>query len=190
MTERHTIDWEGVEREYRAGQLSVSELSRQFSVSRPAIDKRAAKFGWTRNLADEVRREIEGRLVLDAVATEVAPCNTREIIDNAAARGVEVVRQHRASLARLNKIADGIMTALEVRLTSDPKSEEYAYSFNVLGERESIADAMEKVGRTIVKVVPLERQAFNLDKPQASTTVDVVNAPAVAIFRLPDNGRN
>jgi len=170
MPSKPPIDWEAVEREYRAGQLSVAEIGRQFAVSRAAIMKRAAKFGWVRNLADEVRREVESKLVADAVSGGVTSCNARETIDAAASRGVEVVRQHRRTLSRLNGIANGLMTAMESRLeavrTGVTDTPELVASFALLGEKETIADAMEKVSRTIAKVVPLERQAFGLDKAQ------------------------
>ena len=39
-------DWEAIEREYRAGQLSVREIARQHDVSAPAIVKRAKRLGW------------------------------------------------------------------------------------------------------------------------------------------------
>jgi hypothetical protein len=46
------VDWEAIEREYRAGQVSVREIARKSAVTEGSIRKRD---GWTRNLADQVR---------------------------------------------------------------------------------------------------------------------------------------
>jgi nucleotidyltransferase/DNA polymerase involved in DNA repair len=67
-TERKSVDWEAIEREYRAGQLTVVEIGRQHGLSRTAINKRAKRDGWTRNLADRVRKEVSARLI-----SEVSP---------------------------------------------------------------------------------------------------------------------
>jgi hypothetical protein len=44
-------DWPVIEREYRAGQLSVKELGRQYKLSDAVIRKRAKAYGWTRDLS-------------------------------------------------------------------------------------------------------------------------------------------
>jgi len=45
---RLSIDWEAVERDYRAGTLSLRELSRKHGCSHSAIANRAGREGWTR----------------------------------------------------------------------------------------------------------------------------------------------
>jgi hypothetical protein len=88
---RKSIDWESIEREYRAGRLTVAEIGRQHGLSHTAINKRAKRDGWTRNLADAVRMEVSSE-------TECAA------IEPAAAGGVEVQRerqgQHRQNEMR------------------------------------------------------------------------------------------
>src|SRR5580658_7531176 len=91
MTERKSVDWEAIEREYRAGQLTVVEIGRQHGLSHSAINKRAKRDGWTRNLADRVRKEVSARLVSEKVSPEA----DRAAIEPAVARGVQVVREHR-----------------------------------------------------------------------------------------------
>jgi hypothetical protein len=87
MTERKSVDWEAIEREYRAGQLTVVEIGRQHGLSHTAINQRAKRDGWTRNLADRVHKEVSARLV-----SEVSPEAERAAIEPAVARGVQVVR--------------------------------------------------------------------------------------------------
>jgi hypothetical protein len=99
MTERKSVDWEAIEREYRAGQLTVVEIGRQHGLSHTAINKRAKRDGWTRNLADRVRKEVSARLVSEKASPEAE----RAAIEPAVARGVQVVREHRA----LSGVANG-----------------------------------------------------------------------------------
>lgn len=86
-----------------------------------------------------------------------APCD-EAIIDYAAARGVEVIRQHRDHLSRLQRIATTLAEQLELFL----KGGRSLIPF--IGLKESPADVLSKVAQATAKWMPLERQAFGLDK--------------------------
>ena len=66
MGRRSDIDWEGVEREYRIGQISVAHLAVKFGVERASINRRAKREGWTRDLTDQVRAATKAALIADA----------------------------------------------------------------------------------------------------------------------------
>jgi len=106
---RAPIDWEAVEREYRAGQISVFQIGKMFGVSHTAINKRAAKEGWKRDLTERVRKEVSARLVSD----EVSAATAETIVDEAAARGVAVVREHRVLIGRGKKLVAALFGELE-----------------------------------------------------------------------------
>lgn len=57
------IDWEAVEREYRAGQLSNRMIAEKHGISDTAIRKRAKRDGWERERA--ARQQEPVRLVSD-----------------------------------------------------------------------------------------------------------------------------
>ncbi len=160
---RPPIDWEAIEREYRAGQLSVVEIARQNKISHTAIQKRAAKGHWQRDLTDKVRREARARLAAEVaevapeVANQVAENNARKAVDDAAARTVAIVREHRQDIARLRRIAAELARRLEDRLTNGPGALE------CVGDKESLSDVLEKLSRAGTRLIQLERQAFNLD---------------------------
>ena len=68
---RRSIDWEAVHREYRAGQLSVREIARQFgNIAESGIRRKAKAEGWKRDLTHRVREKVRTELV----RTEVAQC--------------------------------------------------------------------------------------------------------------------
>ena len=104
MKERKPTDWEAVEREYRAGVLSVREIANGAGISHVAVIKRAKAKGWTQNLAGKVKEEIAKRLVTASVTSEVTG-NQREIVEAAALRSVDVILAHRKTIARHRAIA-------------------------------------------------------------------------------------
>lgn len=58
-----SIDWEAVERDYRAGILSVREIGAKCGCTHTAINKRAKRDGWERERA--ARQQEPVRLVSD-----------------------------------------------------------------------------------------------------------------------------
>jgi len=145
-------DWEAIEREYRAGQLSIRQIARQRGTRESTLRKRAQKQGWSRDLADVVRQRVHGDLVRSA---HPAHLSDDAIIDYAATRGVEVVRQHRDHLGRMQRIATML---LEILLSGNKPDVAF------LGLKETPADALAKIAQATARWMPLERQAFGLDK--------------------------
>jgi hypothetical protein len=46
--ENKPIDWAGIEKDYRAGVMSIREIAKWYGVSHTAINKKAKAEGWTR----------------------------------------------------------------------------------------------------------------------------------------------
>lgn len=174
-------DWEGIEREFRAGQLSVSEIGRQFGVSHTAINKRAKREGWTRDLSAKVRKEVSARLVSEGVSAE----GVRETIQLAAERGVQLVREHRSDIgsnrAVVTRLIEELSETIEnideieedieeettprdgaspVERASLAKRRARMLSAVSLSSRASTASTLATALKTLI---PLERQAFSLD---------------------------
>ncbi len=183
-------DWEAIEREYRAGQLSVAEIGRQHGVSHTAINKRAKKEGWERDLSGKVRQVVSARLV----SAQVSATNAREAIETAAARGVELVRQHQSSLGRANRIAETLMAELQrgcdrldeiedaiAEETGDDPNSNRRNAMLKAVSLPSRAATLRELSQTLKNLIPLERQAFNLDEPgddEPATKSDVRTALA------------
>lgn len=176
-----STDWEAIEREFRAGQLSVSEIGRQYGISHTAINKRAKREGWTRDLTEKVRKEVSARLVSEGVSAE----GVRETIQLAAERGVALVREHRSDIGQ-NRSAvtkliaelhegiehhDEIVEDIEAETTPQEgasptekanlaKRRARMLAAVALPSRASVANTLATALKTLI---PLERQAFNLD---------------------------
>lgn len=158
--EGRPTDWEAIEREFRAGQLSVREIGRSHGVTEGAIRKRAKAEGWERALASKVRDAVREKLVRadgTQAGTQSPHANDREIVEGASLRGLEVVQSHRRDIAQLTALSNVLATRLSQVLHNDPADG------LCLGRLESPGDLLEKLTRVRAKLIPLERQAYNLD---------------------------
>lgn len=176
-------DWEAIEREYRAGALSLREIGRQHGVSEGAIRKRARSGSWNRALAERVREAVREKLVR-ADSTQPGTQSDRvrdsEIVEGAAGRGVSVVLRHRRDIGRLADLRTILADRLAAHLdgapvmTIGPDGE--AVPGPCLGERETPAQLLGQLARVTAQIIPLERQAFGLDAP---AEIDPARAPTV-----------
>lgn len=202
LTPKAKADWEAIEREYRANQLSVSEIGRQFGVSHTAINKKAKAQGWGRDLQAKVQQVARAKLVSDAVSVspEVSEANAHETIEAAAARVVDVVRSHRKDISTgrriIGSLFDELIEATEQRAVIDEAIEaETAGDTN--GQRRAMmkravalpsrAATMQSLAGALKHIVVLERQAFNIDSGESdepATKADVSGAVKSAVEKL------
>ena len=163
--------WKAIKKEWLAGQLSVSDIARNYGPSRQAISKRAKEKNWPArgSLVEEVRKEVQTLLLEDEkVAASVAPSEACQIVESAARRGVEVIRNQRTLLSRLLGVAAATLEELEemqliTRETLEKKRTK-AQAALVASLSKAKIDGMKAVSQVLVQAIPLERQAFSLDK--------------------------
>lgn len=149
MARKLDTDWEAVLREYRAGFLSVREIASMYGISHTAIQKRAKKYQWKRDLAKRVQAEVARKLVADSVAT----VNEEEVIENASNLVMEVVRQHRKCIGKLASIEAAFAEELE-GLSGDVDGKPVALSTKV--------STLLALATTTEKRIKMERQAFGM----------------------------
>ena len=207
-TRPKSIDWERVEREYRAGQLTIGEISTNFNVSRVSIAKHAKEGGWTRDLSEQVRKGVSARLVndgelpfKDAIEPRELIGNTaQEVVESAVDRGVKVVQAHRQDIRSLRIIAlnlvreldeasqnrEGIAEEIERETAGDENGKRRAAMHRAvsLGARANIAASLSVV---IKNVITLERQAYNIDAEgePARRGGDVTNITQINVQMTP-----
>jgi hypothetical protein len=162
--------WDQIQAEWLAGQLSLSDISRTYGPSRSTIRAKAKRFNWPPrgSMADEVRKEIKSRLLDDGGAPASAPpLQADEIIDNAAKRGVAVVRRQRDLLAQLLGVAEATLEelremALISRETLEKKRTKHQAAL-VAALSKARLDGMRAVSQVLSQAIPLERLAYSLD---------------------------
>lgn len=59
---RRVIDWEAIEKDYRAGIKSLRKMAEEYEVSHVAIKKRADKEGWPRDLQEKIKAAAEEKV--------------------------------------------------------------------------------------------------------------------------------
>ena len=71
-TEKRTIDWELVEKLYRAGILSNVQIATECGVTEGAIRKRAKRDGWVKDLQAKIKAKAAAKVSAAAVSKEVS----------------------------------------------------------------------------------------------------------------------
>lgn len=66
------VDWELIEKDYRAGIKTVRQIAAERGVSHTAIQKRAKQFSWTRDLTEKIQAAAKAKVAKKVVATSVA----------------------------------------------------------------------------------------------------------------------
>lgn len=200
MSERKQVDWEKVEAEYRAGSLSIREIARQYDVSAPRIVQKAKALGWERDLSGSFRGAVNAKLVKETASVngDVNGLNARQTVEAAAARGVEVVRGHRQDisvgrsmvallLGQLHEAATN-RDAIEEAIYDETRGDENLQRRNQMLRAVSLpahAGVVKDLSAALKNLIPLERQAFNLDAAEDPDD----DRPQVKIY-IPSNGRD
>lgn len=152
------VDWELVEADYRAGALSIAEIARQRGISATRIRQRAGCEAWTRDLSRHVATAVRAALVRSP-AGQLA--QEKDAVAAAASAVVEVVRRHQRHMGKLAKFSE-VMTEHMLLIAQGKKP-----AVEVLGPRETIADALQKIAVATARYIPLERKAWSIDAGEA-----------------------
>lgn len=111
-----TPDWEAIESAYRAGLLSVREIGSQQGVTHTAINKRAKKEGWERDLKAKIKAKAEALVSKREVSKQVSTekmVSERQLIEANAEVIATVRMEHRGDIRRARNIANSLFDELE-----------------------------------------------------------------------------
>lgn len=190
MAEKREIDWEGIERDYRAGILSVREIAAAYGCSHVAIGKRAKTRGWVRDLSAKIQAKAEELVTKAEVTGSVTKteqlATEREIIEANAHRIAEIRSAHRTDIRTARTLAMNLLAELEhqtgnqdlyqqlAELLIDPEEDSSEAAKKRARDRmEAFQRAMSLGGRTktmkdladtLKTLVALEREAYGIDK--------------------------
>ena len=114
---RPPVDWEAVEREYRVGLKTLRQIASDHGVTHGAINKRAKKEGWPRDLSAKVSSKadelVSKALVSKTVSKETA-ISERVIVEANAAVCANVVLAQHSDLAESAELERKLMGELLV----------------------------------------------------------------------------
>lgn len=205
QTEKTAPDWERIEADYRAGVLSVREIAASQGITHGAINKRAKRDGWERDLSARIQAKADALVSKEAVSTAVSTerAATDKLIVEANAEAIARVRlSHRSDISRSRRLAMALLEELEVATGNielfqelgdflrgdddkgdDKRNAVYQRVISSVGR----IDSMKKLSDTLKTLVGLEREAYGIaaageddpNKPAAYTKVErVIVRPA------------
>lgn len=159
---RLPVDWEAVEREYRAGIKTLRQIGEEFGCSHVGVKKKAEREGWPRDLSAKIKELADAKVTKALVTKEVTKetaVSERQVIEASAEMMAEVIRGHHKLLTRLRGIAMLLMDRLEAEL-------EGTDLFRQLGEMMASPDefGVDKVGDLYRKVIALPTQTDTAKK--------------------------
>jgi hypothetical protein len=154
MTGKQQYDWEAVEIDYRTGQKTLRALNAEYGPSIAAISRRAKKFGWVQDKSEEVWRKTRAALIQETTdetdGTDETKLNkyTQDVVDRAVQTNIQVVRKHRTLIKRTISFAERLLAQVEEQKKLDPKVDNRVFL---------------SITQGLAKIVPLDRQAFNIN---------------------------
>lgn len=188
MSERKAADWEAIERDYRAGILSLREIAtKDGNVTEGAIRKKAKVQGWTRDLSAKIKAKADDLVRKEEVRTQVrseTAANERQAIE-ASAQAIAAVRlNHRGDIKRARELVIRMLEELELqtgRLDEFDQLGELLYAPNDNG--------IDKLNELYRKVIGLSGRVSNVKALSDSLkTLITLEREAWGLNDLPTEG--
>ncbi|WET16983.1 hypothetical protein P2W49_11660 [Yersinia intermedia] len=182
-------DWEAIESAYRAGLMSIREIASQHGITHGAINKRAKRDGWERDLKAKIKAKADAlvskREVSMQVSTEKA-LSERILIEANAEVIANVRMEHRGDIRRAREITNALFDELgaecadiealrklgELMLQPDENGRdrlnEVYQSIIALPER---VKAVKALSDAMKNLIGLERQAYDIGDDKGDNVV-------------------
>ena len=186
MESKPSVDWVVIEVEFRAGIKPLRLIAEQHGITHGAINKRAKRDEWVRDLGAKIRAQADAKVSKAAVSKEVSKqklVTEKQVVDANGDLQFEVRMSHRKDVARNRAIASSLMDELEAQTSNkdlfaqlgvllDETSEDddgrvrldklnqiYQKSISLPGR----VDSAKKLTEILEKNIKLEREAFGID---------------------------
>lgn len=175
-----TPDWEAIESAYRAGLLSVREIASQHGITHGAINKRAKRDGWERDLNAKIKAKADAlvskREVSRVVSTEAAT-NERILIEANAEVIANVRMEHRGDIRRARELTNLLFDELsaecvdvaaleqlgDLMLNPDDKGRDRLNEiYQKVISMPSRVKSLKDLSDSLKNLIGLERQAYGI----------------------------
>lgn len=179
------LDWEVIETAYRAGLLSVREIAAQHGVTHTAINKRAKKEGWERDLNAKIKAKADALVSKREVSRQVSServVSERQLIEANAEVIANVRMEHRSDIRRARTLTNSLLEELEsecsdvdalnqlgelLRREDDKGMDKLNDLYHKIISLPGRVKAMKDMADSLKNLIALERQAYSLDDPDA-----------------------
>ena len=162
MAERKQVDWEGVERDYSAGLLSLRELADKHGTKESSIRYKANQKDWSRDLSKKIEQKTNEKLRKTELRTELRSekaISEKEIIEVNAQAIVNIKLAHRGDIRKSKNIVNALFDELE--LTTDNRE-----LFEQLGEllRQESESGQDKLNDIYKKCISMPQRIDGVKK--------------------------
>lgn len=192
-------DWEAIETAYRVGLLTLREIASQHGITHGAINKRARRDGWERDLRAKIQAKADALVSRREVSRKVSKekMDTERALVDANGEAIAVVRmEHRADIRRARELLNGLfeesgaecadVAALQKlgELMRDPddkgrdKLNDIYHSLISLPERVKSVKALSEALKTLIT---LEREAYDIVTAQPGAGEPGSNGPTIIL---------
>ena len=179
--EKKVIDWDLVEKDWRAGIKTKQQMAVEHGVSRAAMDKRFAKLNISRHLGVKIRAKATSLVeqsVVPATAEPLSPAREREIVEVNAAMQSQIILSHRSDIQRTRRLSMQLLEELEAQtdhadlfrdlaaMLCEPDEKGVNRRLELFEKVMSInsrAGTMKTLADALRNLIAMERQAFGLD---------------------------
>lgn len=152
---RADIDWEGVERDYRAGVATLRQIAETYGTTHTTVANRAKEKGWDRDLSAKIAAKAEAILSKANLASDLYKTpDEKQIVESNAQVVAIVALAHRRDIKGLRDLAARYKDELE-----DCEED--------LQKRASILKTLTDVQTRLVQT---EREAYGMDKDRPADT--------------------
>lgn len=175
-TTKPNIDWERIEADYRAGVKSVREIAAENGITHGAINKRARRDAWDRDLNARIQAKADALVSKQAVSAEVSAAKLdteRKVIEISAQAVANVRLAHRTDIKRMRDHVSKLQTELE-------QMEAMTEGKPGLGVRVDLAKKIADAQKTLVG---LEREAWGIQNSSEGQTPQTVTKIVREIVR-------
>lgn len=175
------INWQSIEMDYRAGIKTLRQIAEEHGITHGAVNKRAHRDEWTRDLAAKIRAKADEAVSKTAVSSEVSKARAvseRQVIDSGAQQMVAVRLAQRSDIQRARNLTMSLLSELEVTSDNhelmsqlgtlmdspddrgvDKLNELYRKVTSLTGR----VSNMKQLAESLKTLVGLEREAFGID---------------------------
>lgn len=197
--EKNVTDWERIELDYRAGLLSVREIADAQGCSHTAINKRAKKEGWERDLKAKIQAKADALVSKREVSSVVSieRMETERVLVDANAQVIADIRMaHRRDIRRSRNLCLNLLEEMEMQTNNLDLYEELGELLRredkngndrmndlyhkVISSQGRIG-SMKQLADTLKVLIGLEREAYSIASEEGAESNIAPSAPVYKI---------
>jgi len=193
---KREIDWQAVERDYRAGIKSNVQIAKEQGCSEKAIRNKAKEFSWVKDLAASIRAMAQQKVREQQVREKSETNNQSDevsddaaIIEENANIQATVIRSHRKDIGKAREITQLLFEELQQAILNPDQLEYFAELRATFSSNKDSGESDEEVNQKLLdfytKIMELPSKAGVIDK--LANTLDKLVKLERVVFGINDD---